>query len=116
MSKKTKIRKAVREIAREVIGEDAQAGGSRPKKFRFGGDVYSATIEFDDRQQRLLLKVMLPERRPVSSGGGMREDVMEIQDYLESGIDIALTPIPGYYTDSMVVYRIDLDSLLRAII
>jgi len=117
MSKTDRVRKKVREVVLDVLNEDAVAGGSRPKKFRFNGDVYSAILGPDERKEgRLLLHVLLPERRPTDTHSGIRDDVIELQDYLESGIDIDLVPIPGYHTDKKIVYRVSYDSLLRAIL
>lgn len=116
MDEKEALKEKVRNVVREVLGEDAAGGGSRPSKFTFQGDTYGAVIGYDEREDRMLLHVRLPERRPVSPGGGIREDVLEIQDYLESGSQIRLVPIPGYYTDEKIVYRIDLDSVLETLI
>jgi len=113
---KDALREKIREVALDFLSEDAQAGGSRPQTFTFEGDKYGAILEPDTRQEgRLLLYVRLPERRPVDTGG-IRDDVFDLMEYLESGTPIDLVPLPGYYTNERIVYKVDLDAVLSAII
>lgn len=115
--KEKKVKELVKNVVKETLmSEDVMAGGSKKSyKFTYKGDTYGAFLSPDDRENRLLLHILLPDRRPVDPGG-LRDDAFDLMDHLERGNRIRLVPIPGYYTEDRLVYKVKLDSVLETLI